>query len=61
MVDLCLLLVALFTRAWIEILILTVNFFSASVALFTRAWIEISFIMRSLFVVSRRPLYEGVD
>ena len=33
--------VALFTRAWIEISTAVVNFLDTSVALFTRAWIEI--------------------
>ena len=33
--------VALFTRAWIEIIVTTSSFASLFVALFTRAWIEI--------------------
>ena len=37
-------LVALFTRAWIEISYISGKFASQSVALFTRAWIEISYI-----------------
>ena len=36
-----LLLVALFTRAWIEITVAPVGIFNIFVALFTRAWIEI--------------------
>ena len=35
-------IVALFTRAWIEILSLLYCAFVKTVALFTRAWIEIS-------------------
>ncbi len=34
-------MVALFTRAWIEIALDEVSFISSLVALFTRAWIEI--------------------
>ena len=34
-------MVALFTRAWIEIKHISTNFVPPSVALFTRAWIEI--------------------
>ena len=33
--------VALFTRAWIEIVSITVSVATPVVALFTRAWIEI--------------------
>ena len=38
--------VALFTRAWIEILSLLYCAFVKTVALFTRAWIEILLIKR---------------
>ena len=34
-------IVALFTRAWIEITILSNTLLAVHVALFTRAWIEI--------------------
>ena len=37
----CIPYVALFTRAWIEIITGTFGNYSAVVALFTRAWIEI--------------------
>ena len=37
-------MVALFTRAWIEIAPITIMLSSLSVALFTRAWIEISYV-----------------
>ena len=33
--------VALFTRAWIEIILYNIKYFKHNVALFTRAWIEI--------------------
>ena len=36
-------IVALFTRAWIEIKIFSHEAFKTCVALFTRAWIEIPF------------------
>ena len=54
--------VALFTRAWIEILyglIFIISF--RPVALFTRAWIEINcaFLLNGRYVC--RPLHEGVD
>ena len=35
-------LVALFTRAWIEIMSLLIELKTVAVALFTRAWIEIT-------------------
>ena len=35
-------MVALFTRAWIEMTALSENLYSARVALFTRAWIEMT-------------------
>ncbi len=39
--------VALFTRAWIEILRSSLSASLPSVALFTRAWIEIRFLYRA--------------
>ena len=53
--------VALFTRAWIE-MIGKVNIgFCSGVALFTRAWIEIT-LQGSAFICGLgRPLHEGVD
>ena len=53
--------VALFTRAWIEILIFFLYSNFMSVALFTRAWIEIHLQYQTLFYMLRRPLHEGVD
>ena len=40
-------LVALFTRAWIEISWFDVNYRKTSVALFTRAWIEIIAVIQN--------------
>ena len=54
-------LVALFTRAWIEIFPCFASIASASVALFTRAWIEIFDILYGIKDLDGRPLYEGVD
>ena len=54
-------MVALFTRAWIEIEKLHNLVLRYSVALFTRAWIEISLLMKHIFFLIRRPLHEGVD
>ena len=53
--------VALFTRAWIEIMSLEKATDLTVVALFTRAWIEISSSMSLEKATDRRPLYEGVD
>ena len=54
-------IVALFTRAWIEISDLAAVTKDNDVALFTRAWIEI-FIKRCAPLYFRsRPLHEGVD
>ena len=53
--------VALFTRAWIEILKRIITLLASTVALFTRAWIEIQTEMEALDAVPCRPLYEGVD
>ena len=53
--------VALFTRAWIEILARTDGILRVTVALFTRAWIEIEvarFLKSDYF---GRPFHEGVD
>ena len=54
-------MVALFTRAWIEIIQLDTLTFIRAVALFTRAWIEISFQQQKLTGCICRPLHEGVD
>ena len=54
-------IVALFTRAWIEIACVPLPRVLNRVALFTRAWIEIYFFGRILKVVLSRPLHEGVD
>ena len=53
--------VALFTRAWIEILTVIVPRLTALVALFTRAWIEIVSGVSLVKLHPSRPLYEGVD
>ena len=37
--------VALFTRAWIEIVYQRIDYLASEVALFTRAWIEIFLIL----------------
>ena len=54
-------IVALFTRAWIEIPFANNALFVAGVALFTRAWIEMAFNMDKVEFLGRRPLHEGVD
>ena len=53
--------VALFTRAWIEILHGFYEQEAASVALFTRAWIEMVCLLSLTVFPTCRPLYEGVD
>ena len=54
--------VALFTRAWIEIILSPCpNSVAIRVALFTRAWIEINSVLYCHVLAERRPLYEGVD
>ena len=53
--------VALFTRAWIEILTILNVLILITVALFTRAWIEIANATFTEAGALRRPLYEGVD
>ncbi len=53
--------VALFTRAWIEMISNVPPFICFGVALFTRAWIEIQPEMEALDAVPCRPLHEGVD
>ena len=53
--------VALFTRAWIEILTSPTSRITAPVALFTRAWIEIDSVLCCHVLAERRPLHEGVD
>ena len=55
------LLVALFTRAWIEIIASLKAFVKYTVALFTRAWIEIGKSIIALPMLLSRPLHEGVD
>ena len=54
-------MVALFTRAWIEINCAFLLDGRYVVALFTRAWIEIQPEMEALDAVPCRPLHEGVD
>ena len=53
--------VALFTRAWIEILLTYSTSVIKAVALFTRAWIEIIINGGGLVPPPSRPLHEGVD
>ena len=53
--------VALFTRAWIEMVSTIVALRTYSVALFTRAWIEMIYPVLSLKEKNCRPLHEGVD
>ena len=53
--------VALFTRAWIEIIFSERISISVFVALFTRAWIEIAHFRYWGLQAPGRPLYEGVD
>ncbi len=54
-------IVALFTRAWIEIKydISVAN--AMNVALFTRAWIEIDIKSGKYMTTASRPFHEGVD
>ena len=54
-------MVALFTRAWIEITTPTELGNIRRVALFTRAWIEIGGTGFYDNKAIRRPLHEGVD
>ncbi len=54
-------LVALFTRAWIEIQNYHKTNTLACVALFTRAWIEIPQAWKKFEAPPSRPLHEGVD
>ena len=54
-------MVALFTRAWIEISINFTKSFDYRVALFTRAWIEIDLARSRMRLSDSRPLHEGVD
>ena len=54
-------IVALFTRAWIEIVPSMAITTTSAVALFTRAWIEMLIGKGDLFAWIGRPLYEGVD
>ena len=53
--------VALFTRAWIEMLSFVTLHCGAGVALFTRAWIEIIGETVKIKNTPGRPLHEGVD
>ena len=57
----CDMLVALFTRAWIEMSAIAAPVTVRVVALFTRAWIEIPAHLSRAGGCVRRPLYEGVD
>ena len=54
-------IVALFTRAWIEIGYQEAITPNHLVALFTRAWIEIAVSYSDYSSESGRPLHEGVD
>ena len=54
-------MVALFTRAWIEIFSSTRADTGKTVALFTRAWIEIVTNKTPSEHIRGRPLHEGVD
>ena len=54
-------MVALFTRAWIEIKQVKKQFAVEIVALFTRAWIEILKVGDKVKKGQSRPLHEGVD
>ena len=53
--------VALFTRAWIEIIRAKDGSQTTAVALFTRAWIEMAAISQIGTTKSSRTLHEGVD
>ena len=53
--------VALFTRAWIEIITAQKDGVAIVVALFTRAWIEIPDEDEAFNIQNGRPLHEGVD
>ena len=53
--------VALFTRAWIEIVSVFGVFVGVAVALFTRAWIEMDIVANYIYRAQRRPFHEGVD
>ena len=53
--------VALFTRAWIEIILQPFFILIRIVALFTRAWIEIYHQKIKYEYHHSRPLHEGVD
>ena len=54
-------MVALFTRAWIEIIGECFAGRFPPVALFTRAWIEMRVASQKLLHTHCRPLHEGVD
>ena len=54
-------MVALFTRAWIEIFHILAFKSYILVALFTRAWIEMQIVVIYDNSVIGRPLHEGVD
>ena len=53
--------VAHYARAWIEIELLTLSSNIDAVALYARAWIEIERTVFWCFVLTGRPLREGVD
>ena len=52
-------IVALFTRAWIEISAEKNRIDKTSVALFTRAWIEITFSEQTINVGDKSPSSRG--
>ena len=54
-------MVALFTRAWIEIPAISAEQVAVYVALFTRAWIEMAISIADEKASVSRPLHEGVD
>ena len=53
------LIVALFTRAWIEIDVISVPSDCGAVALFTRAWIEIDCLLRCHVLAEQSPSLRG--
>ena len=53
--------VALFARAWIEMILILDLMRTKSVALFARAWIEMPIAGFSSCSLVSRPLCEGVD
>ena len=53
--------VALYMRAWIEVIVAKVLTGKYSVALYMRAWIEVRKDGKTMKKDVRRPLHEGVD